>query len=67
MDMSNDEYINKDGNFCPHCRSCEIEGGSIEVAGCGANQEVKCNSCGASWLDVHYLAGYTELELPNAT
>ncbi len=51
------KYIeSNNANLCPFCESADISGGSIEVAGKEAWQEVSCNECGENWRDVYTLA-----------
>jgi hypothetical protein len=42
--------------------SHDIEGGSIEIDAAGASQSVRCNDCGATWVDVYSLVRYEDLE-----
>ena len=60
--IPDEEYVAKSGNFCPSCRSVDTEGGSFEVGGKEAIQEVSCNECNATWNDVYKLVGYSDLE-----
>ena len=53
------EYVEKGGLCCPCCGSHEIEGGSVEVSGGMAFQEITCGKCGAGWDDEYKLTGYT--------
>lgn len=59
--MNNEEYVAKAGNVCPACGSDDIEGGSIDVEGKIAKQEVSCNNCDAEWSDNYMLCGYSDL------
>lgn len=57
--MSQQEYVNKGGLVCPHCKS-----GNVFVDGRlydyeeGAHQKVECGSCGSRWNDVYKLVGW---------
>ena len=61
--MTQKEFL-KDFNQCPNCRSKEVEGDSFEAGSRDAWQEVKCLSCGASWLELYTLSGYDNLWVP---
>lgn len=56
--MTDQEYLATGANCCPHCRSEAVSGGSTEVDGSGASQEVGCEACGERWLDVYDLQGW---------
>ena len=56
--MTDEEYIKGDGNKCPFCGSEDITGGSIDVEGHSAVQEVSCNECNKEWHDIYQLIGY---------
>lgn len=51
---------------CPVCQSDAIEGGSLDIDGNIATQEVGCNDCSASWQDEYRLKGLTSLTLDEA-
>lgn len=38
---------------CPHCKSEDIDGKSVEIERASAIQEVGCNDCGATWVDTY--------------
>jgi hypothetical protein len=59
--LSNAEYVKNHGQKCPQCGGAEIEGGTVEVLGGFATQEISCGDCGASWLDNYNLIGFTDL------
>ena len=50
------------GTNCPVCQSTRFDGGSVEIDGATASQEIRCMNCGASWNDTYTLTGYTGLE-----
>jgi transposase-like protein len=54
------DYITHDGAFCPYCESNQISGGSIDVEGAAAWQEITCNDCGKAWTDEFKLVSITE-------
>jgi hypothetical protein len=49
------KYLDSGGQHCLHCGSDNIEGGSTNVHGDTANQEVSCNNCETTWVDVFEL------------
>lgn len=59
--MTTEQYVETGGTRCPFCRSQNLDGGPFEADAGGATQEVGCNDCGKSWLDVHTLIKYEEL------
>ena len=54
-------YLKNPGK-CPYCGSKDITGKSIDVDGERATQEVICEACQRSWLDVYTLTGVMEEE-----
>jgi len=48
-------YLAENGTVCPHCRSREITGGSVDINGNQAFQSVTCGDCHAEWTDVYRL------------
>lgn len=60
--LSDKQYREASGGVCPCCGSENIEGGSIDIQGRSAYQEVSCLECDASWNDVYHLAGYNDLK-----
>lgn len=56
------EYVREGGGLCPQCRSNEIEGGSIDVNGSSAYQNVVCKCCSSTWTDHYRLVGFDEFE-----
>lgn len=58
------EYVATGGTICPNCRGCDIEGAEVNIDGGSASQQVTCNECKATWLDVYKLIEYDYLETP---
>jgi formate dehydrogenase maturation protein FdhE len=56
------EYVEKNGIFCPYCRSKNISSNKPELMDNGVDVEVECNVCGKTWTDVYRLAGIAEAE-----
>lgn len=59
--MTPEQYVELGGIRCPFCGSQSIDGGPFEADAGGATQEVGCNDCNKTWLDVHTLIKYEEL------
>ena len=63
MPMTNQEYIDKDGQYCPFCESSniqitsELNEGIIKIW-----QSCKCNECNKQWNDVYMLVKYEEIK-----
>jgi hypothetical protein len=57
-----EEYLTYGGVFCPFCKSPDIEGGSVDIAGSEAFQELSCVSCGGAWRDRYELVAVQALE-----
>jgi hypothetical protein len=55
-------YIENTGNICPFCKSTDITGGSVNIEGREARQEVWCNECHGQWRDVYTLAFVEDIE-----
>ena len=60
--LTDAEYVAKLGTCCPVCRGTDVEGGPVEIDGGSASQEIRCNTCGASWNDTYTLTGYNDLD-----
>lgn len=56
--------VKKDDCICPFCGSDNIEGAGVDVQKGGAQQEVTCQDCNASWYDDYVLTGYTVINGP---
>jgi transcription elongation factor Elf1 len=54
------KYLAEGGGICPFCHSQDITGGSVEIEGRVAYQDVSCNICDESWTDEYTLTGITE-------
>jgi len=50
------EYVDADGVFCPHCRSDQIEGDSVDFDGRYCTQRMRCLDCDVVWFDVYTLS-----------
>ena len=63
--LPNKDYVAEQGLICPNCRSKDI-GDTAELvqAVADAYQDVKCNDCGATWVDCHTLHSYAQLVVP---
>ena len=48
-------YLAAAGQHCPFCQSRAIAGGSFEVDGGTAWQDVTCRACGRAWQDLYTL------------
>jgi len=60
------DYIEGGYSHCPYCGSADIVGGSVEIDGNGAHQDVTCNECNREWSDVYVLIDILERpEEPN--
>lgn len=55
------EYL-RNSSKCPKCKSDQIEGGSIEIEGNTAFQNVQCLDCDFDWNDLYTLTGMEENE-----
>jgi len=55
-------YIKNAANICPFCKSPDISGGSVDISGREARQEVSCNECHERWCDVYTLSFVEDLE-----
>ena len=60
--MTSKEYLKSGAMFCPVCRSKNIDGGSLNADCLSVWNEITCNDCGATWLDVYELKGYEQLK-----
>ena len=55
-----DEYLFKNGTFCPFCKIEQIEGSSVEIDAGTARQEMTCCDCEKKWIDVYRLVDVEE-------
>ena len=60
-DEQKTKYLENPGH-CPNCGSEQIEGGSIDVEGENAYQQVSCNDCDQQWNDIYQLVGVEGVE-----
>lgn len=58
--MTNEEYVACSGQVCPFCGDHDIEGGSIDIEGRNAIQEMSCSACEKEWYDVYTLTSFVE-------
>lgn len=59
--LSEKEYVNKKGNFCPFCQSRKIQSTEhVQLDACFGNQNVVCDNCGKRWKDIYKLVGYDD-------
>ncbi len=49
------------GSCCPYCGSDSITGGSVDIEGSGASQELSCAECEKRWRDVYRLVNVEEI------
>lgn len=57
--LNDAQYVAKQGLCCPSCQSTYIEGGSVNIEGGIATQDVGCTNCDAEWTDTYRLQGFT--------
>ena len=58
--MSDQEYVERNGENCPRCRGTNIEGtGNRDFDSDYASNEIQCLDCEALWDDIFSLSGYT--------
>lgn len=63
MPKTDRQYIKTSGQQCPSCEAHEVTTvDHVETDGGSAWQEVKCDSCEATWQDIYKLTGYDNLE-----
>ena len=65
-DKQKKDYVKKSWGKCPKCHSSDISGAEITVEcmlGQKAVQEVDCNACNFSWVDIYTLSDVEENEL----
>ena len=67
MSLTSDDYVEKDGLFCPSCESRDI--GSVDR---GTSHDdatftigIHCNACKATWSERYVLVSYFDLESEN--
>jgi len=57
--MTETEYLEHGGMYCPRCREDDIEGGMMEVDGQYASQRIKCNGCGLVYFEHFQLISFS--------
>lgn len=60
--MDSREYVALEGGFCPKCRTEAVNVGEFKVTGSSVVVRAHCGHCGASWLEVFALSGFTNLQ-----
>ena len=50
-------YIEQGGVKCPFCNNDDITGSSVEIDSGMATQEVSCETCCETWMDLYSLVG----------
>lgn len=48
------------GQYCPRCKSDQIEGGNVETGDGKASQPMSCNACEFDWTDNYKLHWYSQ-------
>jgi hypothetical protein len=51
-----------EAKLCPFCRSSAVAGGSVDIHGREARQEVSCNDCAGRWRNVYRLSFVEDVE-----
>lgn len=54
------KYVEGGGAVCPYCGSHDVSGGSINIEGAGAYQEITCQACDEEWVDCYTLTNATD-------
>lgn len=63
IDKLQEDYVSGNGNFCPNCRSIDIEANiALEADGLTAWGRVGCSNCKSTWNDQYRLAGFSDLD-----
>lgn len=57
-------YIKGESGKCLNCGSSNIEGGSMDVDGDTAGQEIRCWKCDLVWYDLYTLTDVVSIEYP---
>jgi transposase-like protein len=56
--MTQSEYLETSGIYCPHCNSTNLEASEMEVGAGVAWQDIKCKDCGEEYQDTYVLTGF---------
>jgi hypothetical protein len=56
--LSDDEYVQANGNICPKCKKDLVAGGDLIIDGKEAYQDCSCYSCNYEWTDCYKLRGW---------
>ncbi len=54
-DSARQRYVEQGGVNCPYCGGDQLDGGSVEIDGAFARQEVCCLDCRRDWIDEYKL------------
>lgn len=60
--MSQEEFLEESGDFCPSCHSDSLNEKDTPVFGYTLLQKACCLDCGASWKKEYKLSGYRDLK-----
>lgn len=58
MLMTNHEYLENGGEFCPSCDGTNIISGPIKTDVGIAWRNCSCNYCGTEWIEQYELMGF---------
>jgi transposase-like protein len=62
MTLTSQEYVAKQGTHCPNCERTNIETTGHEFDEFGTQYYLECLDCGATWIELHDLVSYSDLE-----
>lgn len=54
------KYVEESGGYCPHCKTSNINGGSMDYEHGAIYQKMLCNECGEDWVDAYHLTNVLE-------
>lgn len=60
--MTEEEYIENNGEYCPNCRSEDIDTVDEIYSSTTYNVEMECNTCGCQWFEIYKLSGMEIIE-----
>jgi len=55
------EYLKRDGNNCPHCKSDDMDTHKFQTDGLSACRTITCSECGEEWSDIYRLVDIEEI------
>lgn len=65
MKLSQDEYLNHRGEFCPACADRTVTKHKLRQEGFDiVIHDAECRKCGSSWVAYYELAGFDTLVTP---